>query len=206
MRECGCVVVDVTELTPFVEAEVALAIATLREQRVLFVGDDSLSRSDWQRQITAILHSYDIKEMTPADINVAIWTTDSAFRLVVREFKDRLSTAPYGKGLNSPPECELGNIDYGLGLALDIAGFVLAVIAVVALPHVLVVLVVLVGHLAIWVGLIVGMCLLFYLVDELVSFVHHTASPIRKLLIGVLLPIALVWHAFAISTQRMQSL
>lgn len=95
MTQARGAVLDVTDLTTYVEDEVRMCYRTLGLDRVLFVGDSGRSVAGWRERIAAILE-------LPADapIRVIIWSHDREYR---RRF--RAEAAAFSRQLpKRPPE------------------------------------------------------------------------------------------------------
>jgi hypothetical protein len=74
LGDARCALIDVTDLTPFVQDEIRLATACLGLERILFVADASRSLQEWREQIVSVLAD---KVSTEA-IQVAIAQPESA--------------------------------------------------------------------------------------------------------------------------------
>lgn len=97
LADARCALIDVTDLTPFVEDEIRLAYRCLGLSRMLFIGNLSRSVGEWQRTITALLNA----GLDPTSIRMAIWDDTSAdirkdFALTVEFFRSHLPKGTAG--------------------------------------------------------------------------------------------------------------
>jgi hypothetical protein len=93
LREARCAILDVTDLTPFVREEVALAVGSLGYQRVLFVVDDSKPREDWEHTVAlAAIKIY----ARPGAIQLAIWSGKPGRRAFAERVKQFAKGLPEG--------------------------------------------------------------------------------------------------------------
>src|SRR5262249_32626103 len=76
LGDARCALIDVSDLTPFVEEEIQLAYHTLGLSRILFIGEPSRDVSQWQEQLAGLLGGKVKREQ----IQVAIWDDQSRQR------------------------------------------------------------------------------------------------------------------------------
>src|SRR5262249_39087474 len=55
LADARCAFLDLTDLTPFVEEEIVLAVRCLGVGRVLFIGDTSRSADEWRGMVARVL-------------------------------------------------------------------------------------------------------------------------------------------------------
>jgi hypothetical protein len=96
LADARCAFVDLTDLTPFVEEEVVLAVQCLGLKRVLFIIDASRSADEYRELVAKILGC----EESVSDVQVAGWDSQRTgirhFSKTVREFAERLPTGTEG--------------------------------------------------------------------------------------------------------------
>jgi hypothetical protein len=91
LADARCVLIDIGDVTPFVEDEIHLCHACLGLGRILFVGDASRSRAEWVALVADILA---LPEKRRHEVNVALWSDTperrQVFSAAVRAFASRL--------------------------------------------------------------------------------------------------------------------
>ncbi len=82
LGDARCALIDLSDLTPFVEEEIHLSYRSLGPERVLFVGDPSRDRDAWKDLVARVLS---LPDADRGAIQVVIWEDSAAGR---RAFAD----------------------------------------------------------------------------------------------------------------------
>jgi hypothetical protein len=90
LADARCAIIDLTDMTPFVEEEIILAEKCLGLSRILFITDSSRLAGEWQQKVAAVLQN----SVSPPDVQIALWSLEPEasrqFTQAVQDFRARL--------------------------------------------------------------------------------------------------------------------
>jgi hypothetical protein len=139
LGEARCAVLDLTDLTPFVEEEVELVQRCLGLSCLLFIVDDSCPEEEWRRRIVRMLPGL----ADPSAVQLARWTPDAdgqrQFAEAVGRYASTLPARPAGLARAAYPLVAEARLPEKVTRAADwdfwvqtLAGVVLANVTVLA--------------------------------------------------------------------------
>jgi hypothetical protein len=196
LGDVRCAIVDLRDITGFVEQEIRLTLACLGPERVLFIGDGSRGAGDWMRLVQHRLKGGISGRGEP---RIAIWRGDapperSDFAADVAAFVKHLPQGPAGLAWSAYPLVQHAIPSRARRLAAAVSflayiasTFVLGLVIASGLPRPMVSLVKTstANYLAIFIPLQVVMLLL--MVSAFITYVRESGSRERD---------ARVWRAF----------
>jgi hypothetical protein len=135
LADVRCALIELSDLTPSVRAEIKLCVGCIGPERILFVGDSEHSRDEWRDCVKAL---WPTDQPLSDQINMAVFdpTTSKsrqAFKTDVRAFASGLPKQPAGIKTDTFPSAQIDTTEPATATVHDWESFALMFVASIAI-------------------------------------------------------------------------